>query len=201
MKCNVLEWKELRRVFSKTKKNHGHIDIVYANAGIVTGLDAFDDKLDEDGELLEPNMGVIDVCLKSVIASQFCHHLFLALCFDDHFWLPYLFLCFNKLMSRAASKLALSYFKSNPTPGGSLILTCSAAGYNPRPNIVLYSAAKTGVCIVPCPQTHRLTGAQVAGFLRALHQFVEPHSGITVNAVAPGPTGPTLHLRSSKGPS
>lgn len=86
MRCNVLEWKELRGVFSQTKKIYGHIDIVYANAGTVTALDAFDDKLDEDGELLAPNMGVIDVCLKSVVASQSRPFLFLAP--DDHLVLP-----------------------------------------------------------------------------------------------------------------
>lgn len=80
-----MEWKELRGVFSQTKKNHGHIDIVYANAGTVTGLDAFDDKIDGDGELSEPNMGVIDVCLKSVIASQSCPILFLVP--DNHLML------------------------------------------------------------------------------------------------------------------
>lgn len=70
MKCDVLVWRELRGVFSHAKKKYGHIDVVFANAGIAGPLDQFEDKLDEDGELEEPNLVTIDVNLKSVVASQ-----------------------------------------------------------------------------------------------------------------------------------
>jgi hypothetical protein len=44
--------------------------MVFANAGISLGLDYFEDKLDEDGELMEMGIPVIDVNLKSVAASK-----------------------------------------------------------------------------------------------------------------------------------
>jgi NAD(P)-dependent dehydrogenase (short-subunit alcohol dehydrogenase family) len=71
MNCDVLVWKELRALFSHAKKKYGRVDFVFANAGINQAFDVFEDKLDEDGELLEPQMPVIDVNLKSVITSMF----------------------------------------------------------------------------------------------------------------------------------
>jgi NADP-dependent 3-hydroxy acid dehydrogenase YdfG len=71
MKCNVLVWSELRNVFTQAKSMFGHVDIVFANAGVVQSSSIWDDKLDENGELAEPEMLTLDVCLKSVVASKF----------------------------------------------------------------------------------------------------------------------------------
>jgi hypothetical protein len=91
---------------------------------------------------------VIDVNLKSVAASEFsvCLLVLLARLVDLSCYCVACFPLFLGTNNLAASKLALHYFKKNNPPGGSLVLTCSTAGYNARPNIVLYSAAKHGVC-------------------------------------------------------
>jgi NAD(P)-dependent dehydrogenase (short-subunit alcohol dehydrogenase family) len=57
-------------VFRHAKKTYGHVDLVFANAGIGGAMGAFEDKLDENGELAEPDLLVIDVNLKSVILSK-----------------------------------------------------------------------------------------------------------------------------------
>ncbi|KAK5413112.1 hypothetical protein LTR20_006670 [Exophiala xenobiotica] len=69
------------------------------------------------------------------------------------------------------AKLAMSYFQKNSPPGGGLVLTCSTSGYNERPNLPLYSAAKHGV----------------AGLMRALRHEA-PKQGVNVALIAPGGT-------------
>ncbi|KAK5219937.1 hypothetical protein LTR99_004183 [Exophiala xenobiotica] len=65
----------------------------------------------------------------------------------------------------------MSYFQKNSPPGGGLVLTCSTSGYNERPNLPLYSAAKHGV----------------AGLMRALRHEA-PKQGVNVALIAPGGT-------------
>ncbi|KAF2102083.1 NAD(P)-binding protein [Rhizodiscina lignyota] len=69
MQCNVLVWKELRNVFAQAKRQFGSVDIVFANAGILESTSLFDDKLDDSGELAEPNLLTIDVNLKAVLST------------------------------------------------------------------------------------------------------------------------------------
>ena len=62
-KCNVKNWSEIVTLFRETRKMHGKIDIVCANAGINDRVNFLGD--DED----EPNWDVLDVNLKGVMMS------------------------------------------------------------------------------------------------------------------------------------
>lgn len=67
------------------------------------------------------------------------------------------------------SYLAMHYMRHNPTPGGVLIMTSSAAGLYPSPMIPIYTAAKFGVL----------------GLMRALAPILA-REGIRVNCTLPG---------------
>jgi NAD(P)-dependent dehydrogenase (short-subunit alcohol dehydrogenase family) len=70
VKVNVLNWKDQLALFKFAKAKYGHVDFVFANAGITENFNVFEDTLDEDGELAEPSSAVIDVNLKAVAFSE-----------------------------------------------------------------------------------------------------------------------------------
>lgn len=71
LKTDVTVWRELLQLFKLAKTKYGHVDIVFANAGIVELTNPFEDTFDNEGELAEPSLAVIDINLKSVITSEF----------------------------------------------------------------------------------------------------------------------------------
>jgi NAD(P)-dependent dehydrogenase (short-subunit alcohol dehydrogenase family) len=60
--CNITKWDELRSAFEDV----GHIDFVFANAGVTEEMDYFADTLDSAGRLAEPAYHVLDVNLRAV---------------------------------------------------------------------------------------------------------------------------------------
>jgi short chain dehydrogenase len=68
-KCNVAVWAEVVELFAQTRKLHGKIDVVCANAG----LSDREDLLKDDEE--EPRWEVLDVNLKGVIMSTYYFHM------------------------------------------------------------------------------------------------------------------------------
>ena len=61
--CNVASWSELRGIFARV----GHIDMVFANAGVSEETDYFQDTYDKEGHLVEPRYQVIDVNYRAVL--------------------------------------------------------------------------------------------------------------------------------------
>ena len=114
---DVTSWTSLCALFSAAATKFGSIDIVCANAGIPekSGF-LLDDELDSDGKLKEPSFKLIDVNVNGVARSMLYSH------------------CLSRfgtqtslLIFPSATKLALHYFKKNKIPGGSLVITGSAA--------------------------------------------------------------------------
>lgn len=66
-KTNVTHWTELTALFKKAIEVHGHIDYVFANAGIGPRANYLELETDASGDLKEPNSDAIDVMLKGVI--------------------------------------------------------------------------------------------------------------------------------------
>lgn len=63
-RCNVKNWSEIVTLFRETRKMHGKIDIVCANAGMNDRVNFLGDNEDE------PNWDVLDVNLKGVMMSK-----------------------------------------------------------------------------------------------------------------------------------
>ena len=61
--CDVTSWVELRSTFQSI----GHVDLVFANAGIGETTNYFTDTLDDNGLLQEPSSTVMDVNLKGML--------------------------------------------------------------------------------------------------------------------------------------
>jgi len=61
--CDVTSWVELRSAFQSV----GHIDMVFANAGLGETKNYFSDTLDNDSNLQEPPSTLIDVNLKGML--------------------------------------------------------------------------------------------------------------------------------------
>jgi NAD(P)-dependent dehydrogenase (short-subunit alcohol dehydrogenase family) len=64
LKCDVSVWSDVVHLFDETRKLHGHIDIVCANAGISDKENLLKDDLEE------PNWSVLDVNIKAVMMSK-----------------------------------------------------------------------------------------------------------------------------------
>ncbi|KAK5731819.1 hypothetical protein LTR17_011031 [Elasticomyces elasticus] len=77
VKTNVTEWSDLVALFDLAQERHGHIDHAFANAGVSGRMDYMEDRLDDNGRLIEPNHEVLDVNLKAVINTTYLalHHL------------------------------------------------------------------------------------------------------------------------------
>ncbi|KAI8949093.1 short chain dehydrogenase reductase [Xylaria longipes] len=60
-RCNVAIWEDLRKAFDEV----GHVDYVFANAGIYEESDYFADETDAEGALVEPGYRVLDVNLRA----------------------------------------------------------------------------------------------------------------------------------------
>ncbi|KAI1262747.1 hypothetical protein F5Y18DRAFT_396168 [Xylariaceae sp. FL1019] len=64
---DILDWRQMVRLFADTKRRFGHIDIVIANAGIMETHPVLDmDLVDDEGQLIESEEAskVIDINLK-----------------------------------------------------------------------------------------------------------------------------------------
>ncbi|KAI1205727.1 short chain dehydrogenase reductase [Annulohypoxylon truncatum] len=60
--CNVGRWEDLRSAFQDV----GHVDYVFANAGVSEETDYFADQMDSDGRLVEPEYRVLDINVRAV---------------------------------------------------------------------------------------------------------------------------------------
>lgn len=63
MKVNVTSWKEQVEMFKAAEKKYGKIDHVFANAGIGANFTLLEDDVDENGDLLPPNLSTYNVNL------------------------------------------------------------------------------------------------------------------------------------------
>ena len=63
IRCNVASWTHLQAVFTLI----GHVDLVFANAGVSEETDYFRDTYDKEGLLEEPRYAVIDVNYRAVL--------------------------------------------------------------------------------------------------------------------------------------
>jgi NAD(P)-dependent dehydrogenase (short-subunit alcohol dehydrogenase family) len=103
-------------VFQRCVAETGCIDIAIANAGVTEEYDYFEDRLDEQDELLEPAYGVIDVNFRSAVN-------------------------FVKL---AVSQMRKQK-EAGHSAGGSILITSSATTYAPEHNLPVYSASTFAV--------------------------------------------------------
>lgn len=62
-KADVTSWSDQIELFKAAKEEYGYIDHVFANAGISTTTVLLEDDVDENGDLLPPNLKTIDVNL------------------------------------------------------------------------------------------------------------------------------------------
>ncbi|KAG9583649.1 NAD(P)-binding protein, partial [Aureobasidium melanogenum] len=77
IRTNVVIWSELVALFKETLKIHGHIDHVFANAGMRPSASYLALEEDSNGNPVEPNHITLDVNLKGVIntASLGLHYM------------------------------------------------------------------------------------------------------------------------------
>lgn len=116
---NILVWKDMTALFSKTKERFGRIDIVVANAGLMESQHLFDMDVDSNGDPKEPveHYRVIDVNVKGTMntLTLAMHHMKL----------------------------------QEPLPGsqhrGSVVLIASTSGYFGGTGVMSYVASKHGV--------------------------------------------------------
>jgi NAD(P)-dependent dehydrogenase (short-subunit alcohol dehydrogenase family) len=69
IQVDVCSWESLRDAFIQIETWFGHIDHVFANAGVGPTTDFLDDTLDENGLLAPPNLRTINVNLLGVIST------------------------------------------------------------------------------------------------------------------------------------
>lgn len=69
VQVDVCSWESLRDAFIQIEAWYGHIDHVFANAGVGPTTDFLDDTLDENGLLAPPNLRTINVNLLGVIST------------------------------------------------------------------------------------------------------------------------------------
>ncbi|KAF2492609.1 NAD(P)-binding protein, partial [Lophium mytilinum] len=115
--CDVTDWQRLRGVFAIV----GHVDYVFANAGVSETEEFLADNFEEDGgsetqdgrihHLREPGYAIINTNLRAVLN---------------------------------AIKLAHYAMKRDGT-GGSIVITASATAYSPEQSLPVYSALKLAI--------------------------------------------------------
>lgn len=110
--CDITNWPLLRSIFDSV----GHVDVVVANAGVSQEADYFADSFDENGELLEPKYGVLDINVRATMNVV-------------------------KLALRAFRR----QWEGRTDGGGSLVITSSATAYSPELSLPVYSASKLAV--------------------------------------------------------
>lgn len=66
-KTDVTSWAELSALFKLALMKHKQIDGVFANAGITGRNTYLEERLDESGDLLEPDHLVLEINLKAVV--------------------------------------------------------------------------------------------------------------------------------------
>ncbi|KAI9039698.1 NAD(P)-binding protein [Aspergillus affinis] len=164
---NVTEWTSIRALFEQGYQHFGHIDHVFANAGIRPQSNFLEETFDEDSLLAPPNLGTVDVNLVGVV-------------FTLRLGVYYL-----KRPGRPHSQLASGVARSNgendleskmsprsrdalPQGGKSIVLSASGASFR---NFCAadYATAKHGVL----------------GLMRGLVEDTISLGGVRVNAVAP----------------
>jgi NAD(P)-dependent dehydrogenase (short-subunit alcohol dehydrogenase family) len=168
LQCDVSSWESQAAAFEKVVAEQGHIDTVFANAGITQKGDLLANI--HEAKPSKPELTTLDVNLVGVIYSTS---------------LP-----LPPLLSRlhfpgsantevSAVKLAAHYMVKNPPRGsetglskGSIICTASNAGIYPFPIAPLYAATKSGVI----------------GLVRSLARSLEREQ-IQINALAPAVIG------------
>ncbi|KAF9693063.1 hypothetical protein EKO04_008939 [Ascochyta lentis] len=62
-RVDVTEWKQQVELFKAAQKQYGRIDHVFANAGIAPTVSLLEDDIDDNGDLLPPNLKTINVNL------------------------------------------------------------------------------------------------------------------------------------------
>ncbi|KAL1903161.1 hypothetical protein Sste5346_000446 [Sporothrix stenoceras] len=153
---SVSIWADQLRIFEGVIAQYGRVDLVFANAGIDEVVeDVFVDTIDEaTGKLQEPKLLVLDVTLRGVILTT-----------------KLAISTFRKQLKAAQEGATGTRAAKTDTPGGSLVITGSAASYLDTPGIPIYNTAKHGVL----------------GLLRSLRDQIEgeTHGGIRINLVAP----------------
>jgi NAD(P)-dependent dehydrogenase (short-subunit alcohol dehydrogenase family) len=71
VKTNVTLWADLVNLFKEAVARYGHIDHVYANAGIAGRANYLKDQFDTNGDLLEPDHLVFDINLRAVVNTAY----------------------------------------------------------------------------------------------------------------------------------
>lgn len=69
---DVTDWADQKRLFKTAVEESpsGYINIVFANAAIVKGVDSvFEDAVEEDGELVEPDFSVAEIGFRGVLLT------------------------------------------------------------------------------------------------------------------------------------
>lgn len=70
-KTDVTSWEQLTSLFKLAHDSHGRIDHVFANAGISPRMHFIEDRVDETGNLVEPDWQVIDINFKAVVSTVY----------------------------------------------------------------------------------------------------------------------------------
>ncbi|WPG98927.1 putative oxidoreductase ykvo [Acrodontium crateriforme] len=71
LRTNVSNWDDLKALFALAVQKHGHIDHVFANAGIGPKADYLNASYDIHGELLEPERGVYEVMVRGMVNTSY----------------------------------------------------------------------------------------------------------------------------------
>jgi NAD(P)-dependent dehydrogenase (short-subunit alcohol dehydrogenase family) len=67
LKTDVTSWESLSALFELAEASYGKVDHVFANAGISGHPSFLEDRTDQNGKPLEPDLRVIDINLRGVI--------------------------------------------------------------------------------------------------------------------------------------
>ena len=68
-RTDVSSWQPQLQAFKAVVAKHGHIDYVFANAGTNEGEMAFEDKVDDKGDPIEPRWSTVSINLIGVLTT------------------------------------------------------------------------------------------------------------------------------------